>query len=290
MLVVILGEGVNHMTKIVTLNNGIEMPMLGLGVYKITDEEMQDTVDAAIKAGYRAFDTAHFYFNEASLGKALKSSGVPRESLFVTTKLWNDDQGYENTKKAFNDSLGKLGLDYIDLYLIHWPCPDNDLFIKSYQAMEALYAEGKIKALGVANFKQHHLEKLLAVAKVKPVVNQIEFHPIFNQKDLQAYCEAQDILVTAWSPLMRGGDLFNNEVLQSIAKEYNKTVPQIILRWHIDNGRIVIPKSSNPERIASNYDIFDFELKEKDIQAIDTLNKNERQFKDPDEVNMGDLK
>lgn len=278
------------MTQTIKLSNGIEMPKLGLGVYKIQEEEMEGVVDAAIKAGYRAFDTAHFYFNEAALGKALQKSDVPREELFITTKLWNDDQGYEKTKQAFNASLEKLGLDYIDLYLIHWPCPKDDLFIESYQAMEELYAEGKIKALGVANFKQHHLEKLLSVAKVKPVINQIEYHPVFNQSELQAYCEAQGIKVTAWSPLMRGGELFENEVLKKIAEKYNKTVAQVIIRWHIDSGRIVIPKSSNRERIEENINVFDFELSVDDLHAIDGLNQNERQFKDPDIVSIGDLK
>ncbi|MCE4955892.1 aldo/keto reductase [Macrococcoides caseolyticum] len=277
------------MSNTVTLNNNVEMPVLGLGVYKVSEEEMQSVVDAAIKAGYRAFDTAHFYFNEVSLGKALNSSGIPREELFITTKLWNDDQGYDKTIAAFNTSLEKLGLDYIDLYLIHWPCPDNDLFIESYQAMEAIYAEGKVKAIGVANFNQHHLEKLLSVAKVKPVVNQIEYHPVFNQSELQAYCEAQDIKVTAWSPLMRGGELFENEILKSIAEKYQKTVAQIIIRWHIDCGRIVIPKSSHPDRIAENYNVFDFELLQDDIQEINSLNTNTRQFRDPDVVKIGDM-
>lgn len=278
------------MSKTITLNNNIEMPVLGLGVYKITDEQMPNVIETALSAGYRAFDTAHFYFNEVSLGEALKNSGVSREELFITTKLWNDDQGYENTKAAFNASLEKLGLDYIDLYLIHWPCPDDNLFIESYQAMEELHAEGKIKSLGVANFKQHHLEKLLKVAKVKPVVNQIEFHPIFNQSELQTYCASQGIVVTAWSPLMRGGELFEDEILKSIAEKYHKTVPQIIIRWHIDQGRIVIPKSSNPDRINENFDVFDFELDTDDLNAIDQINANTRQFKDPDEVNGGDLK
>ncbi|WP_414055918.1 aldo/keto reductase [Macrococcus equi] len=278
------------MTQTVKINNNVEMPVLGLGIYKISEDEMQQVVTAAIEAGYRSFDTAHFYFNEESLGKAIKNSGVAREDLFITTKLWNDDQGYDNTIKAFNTSLKKLALDYIDLYLIHWPCPDDDRFIESYQAMEALYAEGKIKALGVANFKEHHLERLLSVAKIKPVVNQIEYHPIFNQKALQDFCEARDIHVTAWSPLMRGGELLENSTLQNIALKYNKTVPQVIIRWHIDSGRIVIPKSSHPERIKQNYDVFHFELSTDDFAAIDELNRSERQFKDPDKVNSGDLK
>ncbi|WP_414052953.1 aldo/keto reductase [Macrococcus animalis] len=278
------------MCKTITLNNNIEMPVLGLGVYKITDDQMTHVIESALNAGYRAFDTAHFYFNESSLGQALNNSGIPREDLFITTKLWNDDQGYEKTKLALNKSLEKLGLDYIDLYLIHWPCPNDNLFIESYQAMEELHEEGKIKSLGVANFKQHHLEKLLEVAKVKPVVNQIEYHPIFNQSELQAYCESQGILVTAWSPLMRGGVLFENEILKSIAEKYQKSVPQIIIRWHIDSGRIVIPKSSNTQRIQENFDVFEFELDTDDIQEINQINIDARQFKDPDEVNVGDLK
>ncbi|TDM33123.1 aldo/keto reductase [Macrococcoides canis] len=274
----------------IQLNNGVSMPQLGLGVYKITDEAMHAVVKTGLDAGYRAFDTAHFYFNEASLGKALNETNIPREELFITTKLWNDHQGYEQTKQAFNASLQKLNMDYIDLYLIHWPCPEDDLFIESYKAMEELYHEGKIKALGVANFKEHHLDKLLQETTVIPTVNQIEYHPIFNQDKLQQYCKDKGIAVTAWSPLMRGGELFENETLKRIAEKYNKTVAQIIIRWHIDSGRIVIPKSSNVERIKENIDVCHFELMEQDIEAINHLNRNERQFKDPDKIKIGDMK
>lgn len=274
----------------IQLNNGVSMPQLGLGVYKITDEAMPDVVKTALDAGYRAFDTAHFYFNEASLGKALNETNIPREELFITTKLWNDHQGYEQTKQAFNASLQKLNMDYIDLYLIHWPCPEDDLFIESYKAMEELYHEGKIKALGVANFKEHHLDKLLQETTVIPTVNQIEYHPIFNQDKLQQYCKDKGIAVTAWSPLMRGGELFENETLKRIAEKYNKTVAQVIIRWHIDSGRIVIPKSSNIERIKENIDVCHFELMEQDIETINHLNRNERQFKDPDKIKIGDMK
>ncbi|PKE34469.1 aldo/keto reductase [Macrococcoides caseolyticum] len=274
----------------IQLNNGVTMPQIGLGVYKISDETMSEVVNAALDAGYRAFDTAHFYFNEASLGKALKESNIPREELFITTKLWNDHQGYESTKKAFNDSLQKLDMDYVDLYLIHWPCPEDGLFVESYKAMEELYHEGKIKALGVANFKEHHLDKLLQETTVVPAVNQIEYHPIFNQDSLQQYCKDKGIAVTAWSPLMHGGALFEDETLKRIAEKYNKTVAQIIIRWHIDSGRIVIPKSSNIERIKENIDVCHFELMEQDIEAINNLNRNERQFKDPDKIKIGDMK
>ncbi len=274
----------------IQLNNGVTMPQIGLGVYKISDETMSEVVNAALDAGYRAFDTAHFYFNEASLGKALKESNIPREELFITTKLWNDHQGYESTKKAFNDSLQKLYMDYVDLYLIHWPCPEDGLFVESYKAMEELYHEGKIKALGVANFKEHHLDKLLQETTVVPAVNQIEYHPIFNQDNLQQYCKDKGIAVTAWSPLMRGGELFEDGTLKRIAEKYNKTVAQVIIRWHIDSGRIVIPKSSNIERIKENIDVCHFELMEQDIEAINNLNRNERQFKDPDKIKIGDMK
>ncbi|ARQ03813.1 aldo/keto reductase [Macrococcoides caseolyticum] len=274
----------------IQLNNGVTMPQIGLGVYKISDETMSEVVNAALDAGYRAFDTAHFYFNEASLGKALKESNIPREELFITTKLWNDHQGYESTKKAFNDSLQKLDMDYVDLYLIHWPCPEDGLFVESYKAMEELYHEGKIKALGVANFKEHHLDKLLQETTVVPAVNQIEYHPIFNQDNLQQYCKDKGIAVTAWSPLMRGGELFEDGTLKRIAEKYNKTVAQVIIRWHIDSGRIVIPKSSNIERIKENIDVCHFELMEQDIEAINNLNRNERQFKDPDKIKIGDMK
>ncbi len=181
-------------------------------------------------------------------------------------------------------------MDYVDLYLIHWPCPEDELFVESYKAMEELYHEGKIKALGVANFKEHHLDKLLQETTVVPAVNQIEYHPIFNQDNLQQYCKEKGIAVTAWSPLMRGGALFEDETLKRIAEKYNKTVAQIIIRWHIDSGRIVIPKSSNAKRIKENFDVCHFELMEQDIEAINNLNRDERQFKDPDMIKIGDMK
>lgn len=274
----------------ITLNNGNEMPVVGLGVYKLSDTEMNHAVQAAATAGYRAFDTAYYYFNEQALGKALKETGIPREDLFITTKLWNDDQGYDKTKAAFQRSLDALGMDYIDLYLIHWPCPEDNLYVESYQAMEELYHEGKIKSLGVCNFKAHHLEKLMAETTIKPVVNQIEYHPYFNQHELQQYCEKHDIRVTAWSPLMRGGELFDHPVLMAIAEQHNKSVAQVLIRWHVQSGRIVIPKSSHPERIKSNIDIFDFELTNEEMQHINAMNKDQRQFKDPDVIKIGDMK
>lgn len=274
----------------VKLNNNVEIPELGLGVYKIEDADVERVVHTAIDAGYRAIDTAWFYKNEKALGEALKTVNIKREDLFITTKLWNDFQGYDATIKAFNDSLESLQLTYIDMYLIHWPCPADGLFIETYKALETLYKEGKIKAIGVCNFKEHHLDQLLAETEVVPAVNQVEFHPLFNQKALQAYCESKGIKLMAWSPLMRGGEWLNNADLQSIADQYNKTVAQVIIKWHLQQGRLVIPKSQNDNRIRENFDVFDFELSDEDLTKIDQLNTDERQFRDPDEVKIGDMK
>ncbi|MCD8896099.1 aldo/keto reductase [Mammaliicoccus sciuri] len=274
----------------VKLNNNVVIPELGLGVYKIEDADVERVVHTAIDAGYRAIDTAWFYKNEKALGAALKTLNINREDLFITTKLWNDFQGYDATIKAFNDSLESLQLTYIDMYLIHWPCPEDGLFIETYKALETLYKEGKIKAIGVCNFKEHHLDKLLAETEIVPAVNQVEFHPLFNQKVLQAYCESKGIKLMAWSPLMRGGEWLTNADLQSIADQYNKTVAQVIIKWHLQQGRLVIPKSQNDNRIRENFDVFDFELSDEDLDKIDQLNTDERQFRDPDEVKIGDMK
>ncbi|MCE5057375.1 aldo/keto reductase [Mammaliicoccus sciuri] len=274
----------------VKLNNNVEIPELGLGVYKIEDADVERVIHTAIDAGYRAIDTAWFYKNEKALGEALKTVNIKREDLFITTKLWNDFQGYDATIKVFNDSLESLQLTYIDMYLIHWPCPEDGLFIETYKALETLYKEGKIKAIGVCNFKEHHLDQLLAETEVVPAVNQVEFHPLFNQKALQAYCESKGIKLMAWSPLMRGGEWLNNADLQSIADQYNKTVAQVIIKWHLQQGRLVIPKSQNDNRIRENFDVFDFELSDEDLAKIDQLNTDERQFRDPDEVKIGDMK
>ncbi|MGO2206794.1 aldo/keto reductase [Staphylococcus xylosus] len=272
------------------LNNGYPMPKVGLGVYKITEEEMEQAVTAALGAGYRAFDTAYFYKNEIALGNALKKSDVPREDLFITSKLWNDYQGYDRTIEFFTKSIENLGTDYLDLFLIHWPCEADGLFIESYKAMEKLYEEGRIRAIGVCNFNQHHLEKLMEATEVVPAVNQIEVHPNFNQQALQEYCDSHDIAVTAWMPLMRNRGLLEYDVITKLAERYNKTPAQIVLRWHLAHNRLVIPKSKTPERIKENYDIFDFSLELTDIAEIDSLNKYERQGNDPDKVRIGTLK
>ena len=262
------------------LNNGYPMPSIGLGVYKITDDEMNEVVNSAIEAGYRAFDTAYFYGNEQALGRALSQTDVDREDLFITSKLWNDYQGYDSTIQYFNKSLENLGLDYLDLFLIHWPCEDNGLFIESYKALETLYHEGKVKAIGVCNFKQHHLEKLMQETDITPQINQIELHPYFNQHELQQYCDDHDI--------NRG--LLDDPVILDMAKRYKKTPAQIVLRWHLAHNRMIIPKSKTPSRIKENYDILDFNLELTDVAQIDSLNQNARQGKDPDEVAIGDLK
>lgn len=278
------------LNEIQILNNGYPMPSVGLGVYKISDEDMTKVVNAAIDAGYRAFDTAYFYDNEASLGRALKDNGVDREYLFITTKLWNDYQGYENTFEYFNKSIENLQTDYLDLFLIHWPCEADGLFLETYKAMEELYEQGKVKAIGVCNFNVHHLEKLMAQSSIKPMVNQIEVHPYFNQQELQEFCDRHDIKVTAWMPLMRNRGLLDNPVIVKIAEKYHKTPAQVVLRWHLAHNRIIIPKSQTPKRIQENIDILDFNLELTEVAEIDALNRNARQGKNPDDVKIGDLK
>lgn len=272
------------------LNNGYPMPSIGLGVYKITDEDMKGAVNAALEAGYRAFDTAYFYGNERALGQALKEADVDRENLFITSKLWNDYQGYESTYEYFNKTLENLGLEYLDLFLIHWPCEADGLYIETYKALEELYEAGKIKAIGVCNFKEHHLETLMANTNIVPQVNQVELHPYFNQQELQDYCDKHDIKVTAWMPLMRNRGLLEDPTITAIAEKYDKTPAQVVLRWHLAHNRIIIPKSKTPERIKENIDILDFNLELTEVAEIDSLNRDARQGKDPDEVSIGDLK
>ncbi|HDC9167668.1 TPA: aldo/keto reductase [Staphylococcus aureus] len=278
------------LNEIQILKNGYPMPSVGLGVYKISDEDMTKVVNAAIDAGYRAFDTAYFYDNETSLGRALKDNDVDREDLFITTKLWNDYQGYEKTFEYFNKSIENLQTDYLDLFLIHWPCEADGLFLETYKAMEELYEQGKVKAIGVCNFNIHHLEKLMAQSSIKPMVNQIEVHPYFNQQELQEFCDRHDIKVTAWMPLMRNRGLLDDPVIVKIAEKYHKTPAQVVLRWHLAHNRIIIPKFQTPKRIQENIDILDFNLELTEVAEIDALNRNARQGKNPDDVKIGDLK
>ncbi|WP_445667936.1 aldo/keto reductase [Paenibacillus sp. FSL H7-0756] len=265
------------------LANGVEMPWFGLGVFKVQEgQEVIDSVKAAIKAGYRSIDTASVYGNEEGVGQAIRESGVAREELFITTKVWNTEQGYDSTLAAFDQSLSKLGLDYADLYLVHWPIRAK--YKDTWRALEKLYADGKVRAIGVSNFQIDHLEDLLTVAKVKPMVNQVELHPLLNQQELREYCKAQGIQIEAWAPLAQG-HLLDNEVLADIAAHHNKTLPQVILRWDLQNGIVTIPKSVKAERIIANADIFDFELSEEEISRINGLNRDQRFGSHPDRFN-----
>lgn len=262
------------------LNNGVNMPWFGLGVWQVEDgNEAIDSVKAALKSGYRAIDTATAYGNEESVGKAIKESGLARDELFITSKVWNKDQGYESTLAAFEETMKKLDLDVLDLYLIHWPVAGK--YKDTWRAMEKLYKDGRIRAIGVSNFQTHHLDDLLADAEVVPAVNQVEFHPLLTQSELLAYSEEKGIQLEAWSPLARG-KLFDNEVIKEIADKYGKEPAQVILRWVLDKGVVVITRSVKEKRIASNAEIFDFKLTVEEIDRISALNKNERTGPDPD--------
>ncbi len=269
---------INHTIR---LHNGVEMPQFGLGVYKVEAGGVAvDTVKTALSLGYRSIDTAAFYDNEEGVGQALKESGIPREEIFVTTKVWNTDQGYEETLAAFEKSRKRLGLDYLDMYLVHWPVKGK--YIDTWKALEKLYQEGTIKAIGVSNFQIHHLEDLFTHANEKPVLNQIELHPLLTQEKVRAFCKENDIAVEAWSPIARG-KLVDDPTLLSIAEKYEKTSTQVILRWHLQNNVIVIPKSVTPSRIKENADIFHFELTDEDMEKINGLNENKRFGPNPDD-------
>ncbi|QFG00155.1 aldo/keto reductase [Psychrobacillus glaciei] len=269
-----------HKNSTKQLANGVEMPRIGLGVYKMTEPDIAlQAISAALDSGYRHIDTASLYANEKEVGEAVRNSKINREDIFITTKVWNSDQGYDQTLKAFEKSLELLGLDYIDLYITHWPVKET--FIDTYRAIERLYEEKLIRATGVSNHHQHHLEAIAAKANVKPMVNQIECHPRLTQFDLREYCQEQGIAVTSWSPLARGG-LLNEPTLQRISGKYGKSPAQTIIRWHLQHDLVVIPKSVTPARIAENLDVFDFELSFEDMKNIDALNLNERTGADPD--------
>ncbi|WP_175638656.1 aldo/keto reductase [Metabacillus schmidteae] len=275
---------INGLQETTTLNNGVKMPWLGIGVFKVVEgPDLVDTLKAAIKHGYRSIDTAAIYENEEGVGEGiregLKDSAISREDLFVTSKVWNADLGYELTLNAFENSLQKLGLDYLDLYLIHWPVEGK--YKDAWRALETLYKQGKVKAIGVSNFQIHHLEDLMKSAEIKPMINQVEFHPRLTQKELQEFCQEHEIQLEAWSPLMQG-ELLDNDTLQSVAVKYQKSIAQIILRWDLQNGVITIPKSTKEHRIVENASIFDFELTKEDMEKINSLNENKRVGPDPD--------
>lgn len=268
------------LTQSVTLHNGVKMPILGLGVWKVNEGgEVEQAVESAIRLGYRSIDTAKVYGNESGVAKGIAASQIPREELFITTKLWNSDQGYDSTLRAFEESRNRLQVDYVDLYLIHWPVADK--FIDTWRAFERLYEEGQVKAIGVSNFQVHHLETLSQTANIVPMVNQVEYHPYLTQEELRAYCQKQQIQLEAWSPLMQGHFL-KEETILDLAKKYDRTPAQIVLRWDIQNQVVTIPKSVRAERIKENAQIFDFSLQEEDMQKLNQLNKDYRFGPDPD--------
>lgn len=264
------------------LHNGVELPWMGLGVYKMDVEngEARDAILSAIDVGYRSIDTASFYKNEEGVGEALQQTDVPREELFIATKVWNDEQGYKETLEAFDRSLDKLGLEYLDLYLVHWPVPGK--YKDTWKALEKLYKDGKVKAIGVCNFLPHHLDELMEEATIKPMVNQVELHPQLSQPELRAFCDEHDIQLEAWSPLARGKYL-DDPIIQELAEKYEKSPAQVILRWDYQHGIVTIPKSSNKKRQEENADIFDFELSAHEMNRLETLNQDTRIGPHPDE-------
>lgn len=271
----------------IILNNGVEMPQLGFGVWQVPDDEAEQAVATALEAGYRSIDTAAIYGNEEGTGKAIAASGLAREDVFVTTKLWNSDQGYDSTLRAFDTSLAKLGLEYVDLYLIHWPLPARGTYVDTYKAFEKLLADGRVRAIGVSNFLQEHVEHLLTETSVVPAVNQIELHPHLQQHAAREYHAEHGIAVEAWSPLGSGKGLLEVPAVVAIAQKHNRTPAQIVLRWHRQLGNIVIPKSVTPSRIRENIDVFDFSLDTEDLAAISALNEDRRLGPDPATFDMG---
>ncbi len=255
------------------LNNGITLPWIGLGVYKAKDGAEERAIQAAVELGYRAIDTATYYQNEDGVGRAMRACGLPREELFVTTKMWNDEQGYDQTLRAFEASRKRLGVEVVDCYLVHWPVKGK--YLETWKALVQLYRDGRVRAIGVSNCEIEHLAALLDSSDVVPAVNQVELHPLLTRKPLLNFCRVHNIRVIAWSPLMRGK--YEQPLLYTLAQKYGKTIPQIILRWDLQNGVVVIPKSVHRERIAENAAIFDFEISADDMQRIDELNE-ERHF------------
>ncbi len=271
----------------VRLNNGVEIPQVGLGVWQAKEgAEVEGAVRAALEAGYRLIDTAAIYGNEEGVGRAIKASGVPREEIFITTKLWNAHHAYDAALRAFDESLRKLDCGYIDLYLIHWPLPMEGKFTQAWKALEELYANKQVRAIGVSNFKPHHLEQLLDGAATVPAVNQIELHPLFHQRETRAFCAEHGIAVESYSPLMQAGEALEHPVILKLAEHYGKTPAQIILRWHVQSGLIVIPKSVKPHRIQENIALFDFELAPDDMEQIAGMDREQRVSADPDTANF----
>jgi 2,5-diketo-D-gluconate reductase A len=263
-----------------TLHGGVEIPQLGFGVFQIPPEETQEAVEEALGVGYRHIDTAAAYRNEAGVGAAIAASGVRREDVFVTTKLWNSEQGYDSTLRAFEKSIQRLGTGHVDLYLIHWPLPSKDLFLETWRAFERIQEEGGARAIGVSNFRIEDLERLESEAERRPTVNQIELHPRLQQAELRAWQADHEVATEAWSPLAQG-ELLEEGTIETVAAHHDRTPAQAILRWHLQLGNVVIPKSSNPERIRENFEVFDFELSEDDMAALERLDAGARTGPDP---------
>ncbi|MGW7096893.1 aldo/keto reductase [Streptomyces sp. NPDC054874] len=271
----------------ITLNNGLDMPQLGFGVWQVPDDEAEKAVTTAIETGYRSIDTAAIYENETGTGKAIAAAGVSRDELFVTTKLWNSEQGHDRALRAFDASLDKLGLDYVDLYLIHWPVPAKDAYTETYKVLEKILADGRAKAIGVSNFHPEHLKRLLAETSVVPAVNQVELHPQLQQGELRAFHAEHGIATEAWSPLGQGKGLLEVPTVVAIAQKHGRTPAQAVLRWHLQTGNIAIPKSVTPSRIKENLDVFGFELDADDLAAFAALDEGKRLGSDPAEFNVG---
>ncbi|MEV6825348.1 aldo/keto reductase [Amycolatopsis sp. NPDC051102] len=270
---------------VIELNNGVRMPQLGYGVFQIPDDETTAAVKTALEAGYRSIDTAAVYGNEKGVGQAIAESGIARDELFVTTKLWNSAQGYDSTLKAFDDSMARLGLEQLDLYLIHWPTPKRDKFLDTWKAFEKLYADGRVRAIGVSNFQPAHLERLMDASNVVPAVNQVELHPYLQQPELREFDTKHGIATEAWSPLAKGGSLLGDPVIADLAVKHSRTPAQIVLRWHLQLGNVVIPKSATRSRIEENFDLFGFTLTEEELDSLTPLDRGERTGPDPDTFN-----
>jgi 2,5-diketo-D-gluconate reductase A len=266
------------------LGGDVTIPQVGFGTFQVPADETEATVAFALECGYRHVDTAAIYRNEAGVGRAVKNAQLPREELFVTTKLWNDAHGRDATLKAFVASLGRLGLDYVDLYLIHWPAPANDRFVESWKAFLELHEEGRVRAIGVSNFRVQDLRRIIDETGVSPAINQIELHPLLQQEELRAFQTEHGIVTEAWSPLAQGGRLLADPVITAIAEAHGRTPAQVVLRWHVQLGNVAIPKSVAPARIRENIDLFDFELSHADLDAIRGLDSGTRMGMDPDTV------
>lgn len=274
-------EGMN---SLMLNTDGVQIPQLGFGVWQVSADDAEHAVTTALRAGYRHVDTAAAYENEEGVGRAVRAAGVPREKVFVTTKLWNGD--HERAEQAFDESLARLGLDYVDLFLIHWPAPQQDRYVQAWRALEKIYRDGRAKAIGVSNFTVATLTRLMEETDITPSINQIELHPYFQQREMRAFHEANGILTEAWSPLGQGKGLLADPALRVLSEKYGKTPAQIVLRWHLQLGNVVIPKSVTPSRIEENIDVFDFILDTEDMAAIGAMNAGRRIGPDPDSFNL----